>query len=128
MERFFLFRSGNGNDGNYPRFAVSIPCDSPRNLDAALKALVCNRYWPGKTRAYVSRTFGVDGFSEDRASGVIYEGPHGETEFGAAWLTAELEPMPETEFRNCAWSTGQLCDLLDRGAKRIFRNAGGTWE
>lgn len=128
MGKFFIYRAGNGNEGNYPQFAVSIPCGGLRNPAAALKALVCNRYIPGtRTRAYVSRAFESDAFDSDRASGVIYEGPHRETEFGAAWLTAELEPMSETEFKNYPGHTYTLRDALDIGARRIYRNAGGVW-
>lgn len=120
----YLYRSGDGNEGNYPRHLVTLaPNECPY---AALRALVVNRYIPGRrVRLHIMRCISVDGEPEHGLSACVHEGPNEETAFGAAWLTAELEPLSAAEL---AHYQGQgmthyerLRDALDRAAWAYFR-------
>ena len=86
----YLFRLGDGNEGNYPRHLINIaPDQCPYR---ALKALVLNRYVLGPVRDYLATAIETDGEPEHGISAWAHEGPQGEQAFGAAWITAELEP------------------------------------
>lgn len=120
----YLFRSGDGNEGNYPRHLVTLaPNECPY---AALRALVVNRYIPGcRTRRHIMREIQTEGEAEHGINATVYEGPQGETAFCAAWLTAELEPLSAADL---AHYQGQgmthyerLRDALDRAAWAYFR-------
>lgn len=120
----YLYRTGDGNEGNYPRAIVTLaPNESPY---AALRALVVNRYIPGRrVRLHIMRNISVDGEPAHGLSACVHEGPNNETAFGAAWLTAELEPLSPEDL---AHYQGQglthhekLRDALDRAAWAYFR-------
>lgn len=121
MSQIYLYRRGDGNEGNYP-------CGWIRLADgecpfAALAALVANDFVVrGRVRRYVMRAIETDGEPEHGFLATVYEGPNGEQAFGAAWITAELEPYTEGEF---AVSPGifahSLRDSLDRAAYRYYR-------
>lgn len=130
----FLYRRGNGNEGNFPRLLVELkPTDSPW---AAMRALVLNDYIAGKrVRRHIARAIEVDGEPEFGMHATVYDGPDGETEFGAAYLTAELEPVrpDDMEYMIERYGRGdnpgygpnvrawRLRELLDRGALADFR-------
>jgi hypothetical protein len=90
----YLFRKGDGNDGNFPVCVVVLgERDCPY---AALKALVANEYIAGRpVRRHIIRSIEVDGEAEYGVHAVVHEGPRGEQAFGAAWLTAELQPTDD---------------------------------
>lgn len=117
-DKFFLYRRGNGNEGNYQRAIVQLrPTESPY---AALRALVVNDYIAGKrARRHIIRTIEIDGEADYGVQATVYEGPSGETKFGAAYITAALEPIDNPDEYSVQCST--LRDSLDRGAMRIFK-------
>lgn len=91
---YYLYRVGNGNEGNYTKAVVELTDECPY---AALAALVSDRYIPGsQTRKYVERNIEVYG-DPDHLLAEIYEGPQGQTDFGASWLTAELHLLTEKD-------------------------------
>jgi hypothetical protein len=97
----YLFRMGDGNEGNFPRFVVELgKRDCPYCPYSALRALVANEYIAGRS-----------------VHAGVYEGPHGETAFGAAWLTAELQPADDDEDDECY----AIRKLLDPAALRLYR-------
>lgn len=104
----YLFRAGDGNEGNFPRFAVIL---TPEQCPfAALKALVLNQYKLGPMRDYIESKIDVDGEAEFGVHAAVYEGPDGESAFGAAWITAELEPIDDDR------KLHTLADVLDTEA------------
>lgn len=114
-----MFRVGDGNEGNCPRFLVDL-ADGQCPF-AALSALVVNRYIVGsRTRRHVMQNLQTEGDTEYGVHLTVYEGPKGERAFDAAWLTAELEPYTEED---CARTNAQryaLLDCLDTAAVRYF--------
>ena len=112
----YLYRVGNGNDGNYPVGYVDLqPNQCPF---AALRAMVLDRYRYGSVRRFVARNLQVDGEAEYGVNATVYEGPRGETHFGAAWITAELEPAESDDCPNVPRLEFPAC--LDRGARQFF--------
>lgn len=114
----WLFRSGDGNEGNFPRYIVELGAkDCPY---AALRVLVANMYIAGRAaRRHIIATVEVDGEAEYGIHATVSEGPRGQHAFGAAWLTAELQPVEDDE------DAGLLCyelrKLLDGAALRQYR-------
>lgn len=125
----YLYRRGNGNEGNFARMVVEIADNE--NPYAALRALVANDYIARtRTRRHIVANIEVDGEAEHGIHAAVYEGPDGETDFGAAWLTAELQPISADDFRDCYYNLGAAGEtpwtikrILDRGAKQIYRKA-----
>jgi hypothetical protein len=119
---FYLYRKGNGNDGAFPRAVYEIPDNL--SLGAVLRALVVNDYIPGRSRRrWIARNLEIDS-DESHAAAVIYSGPRGETEFGAAWLVASLERLDDDDanyYRDHGPSMdrGNVLGCLDRGARAI---------
>ena len=110
----WLYRLGDGNEGNYPRFNVIL--EHGQSPYAAIAALVANRYIAGsRTRRYIVKNTDVDGEAEYGILATVYEGPKGEQAFGAAWITAELCPESRDNLREY-----RLADMLDRSAMRQF--------
>jgi hypothetical protein len=119
----FLFRKGDGNEGNFPRFIVSLtPDQSPFH---ALAALLANEYIARtKTRRHILSRVETDGDAEYGVNAVVYEGPKGERAFDAAWLTASLEPLDESDlvfYKDRATSEYTLRQVLDNAAYRQFK-------
>ena len=119
----FLYRRGNGNEGNFPRFLVDLKDgDSPY---AALKALVANDYIAGKrARRHIVRNVEIDGEPEFSIHATVYDGPDGETEFGAAYLTAELQPVTAEDlahYEDNGTSRYPVRRVLDNAALKLFR-------
>lgn len=120
----YLYRRGNGNKGNYVRVMVALADNQCPH--AALCALVLNDFIPGKrVRRHIARTIETEGESEYGISATVYTGPDGETDFGAAYLTAELQPLSDAD---CEHYKGQrvaqfdsLRSAVDRGAWDYFR-------
>jgi hypothetical protein len=121
--RNFLYRRGDGNEGNFIRGVVALrDNESPY---AALRALVINDYIPGKrVRRHVIKTIEVDGEEDYGLHAAVYNGPDGERAFDAAYITAELQPLDDkdTEFYADQNKPAYFLNrLLDRGAMRIFK-------
>jgi hypothetical protein len=120
----FLYRRGNGNGGNYIRAMVTLT-DSECPY-AALAALVANDYIPGKrVRSHIMRTIETDGEAEYGIHATVYEGPDSETEFDAAYITAELQPLDDRDLAHYKAQSlteyDTLRGALDRGAWAWFR-------
>lgn len=121
---YYLFRCGDGNEGDFPLFIVWLKGDeSPY---AALPALLANRYIAGtKTRRHIIGNTGIDGDPEYGLHATVLEGPNGETAFGAAWLTAQLEPIAEDSlaYQRDQWGRSVYClrEVLDNAAWRLFK-------
>jgi hypothetical protein len=101
----YLFRMCDGNEGNYPLFTVNT--EKPF---AALRALVLNAYKLGPVRDHIAAEIQTDGDAEFGVLATVHEGPDGEQAFGAAWITAELEPADEDP------DASTLADVLDHEA------------
>lgn len=119
----YLYRRGNGNEGNFIRALVMLkPTDCPYT---ALRALVVNDYIPGSaTRRHIIRNIQIDGEAEYGIAATVHEAKNGSDEFGAAWLTAELEPLSDSDvahYEGQRMKAESLRDLLDRSALRLYR-------
>lgn len=82
--------SGNGNDGvsqMYPDYYVRT-ADPYRLAELAM----LDTFKRGKGMRWAKRNVEVDGERDYTITATIYEGPDGETEFGAAWLIVEVFP------------------------------------
>lgn len=119
-KRWYVYRRGDGNEGNFPRFTINL---EPDETWAALPALLINDYIAGKrVRKHIIRNMPhVDGEPEYGVSVGIDEGPDGEQAFGACWLTAELQPIegPDDYPSLHAWEA--LRPALDRGAWDYYK-------
>jgi hypothetical protein len=123
--RVFMYRRGDGNEGNFRRAVVEL--SEGDSTYAALRALVVNDYISGRSRRYwIARNLEVDG-EPDHPYAIIYEGPHGESAYGAAWLTAELEPLDPADYAEksqvsggCYVDVTPIRDALDKGARAIL--------
>lgn len=119
----FLYRRGNGNEGNYPRMIIELGAKD--NAYDALRVLVENDYIAGKkTRRHIRHNIQIDGEPEFSVQATVYEGPEGETEFGAAWITAELQPLKAEDleyYRDNGTSESLLRKALDNSALRHYR-------
>lgn len=83
--------SGNGNDGvshHYPDYYVRT-ADPYRLAELAM----VDRFKAGEGMVWARGAVDVDGERDYTISATIYEGPEGETEFGAAWLIIEVFPV-----------------------------------
>lgn len=115
----YMYRRGNGNEGNYARRLVELSeTDCPYR---ALRALVVNDFIPrSRTRRHIIRELWTDGEPDYGIHATVYEGPNGEQSFGAAWLTAELEPYSQNE--------ADMMDVepvrmgMDRAARRVLNH------
>jgi hypothetical protein len=119
--RWFFYRFGDGNEGNYPRFYVRVMNDTcPYRY---LAACVANRYIVGsRTRRYIVKNMQTDGEPDYGIHATVYDGPDGEQAFGAAWITAEFEPA---EYSDVARTNMPVFvdprDHLDRSAMRMLK-------
>jgi hypothetical protein len=125
----YLYRRGDGNEGNFPRFLVTL--GEGDNPFAAMAALVANDYIAGKrVRRHIIRTLEVDGEADYGIHALCYDGPDGERAFDAAWLTAELQPLSDKDleyYRDTTMPEYTLRQVLDRPAMRQYRaKAKGT--
>ena len=118
----YLYRRGDGNDGNFPRAIVDI-ADS-ENPYAAIRALLANDYIAGRGhRRYIVANTEVDGEAEYTLYATVFEGPKGETAFGAAWITAEMSPVREEDIEGNYYALPRftLRKALDAPAWRLYR-------
>lgn len=120
--KYFMYRRGDGNEGNFPRQCVALNDDDCPF--AALKALVVNEYQIGRyTRRFIAKNLNVDGDS-NRPMADIYQGPGGAMAFDACWLTAELEPIEDVDVPGrAAYYNSEyrpIREVLDKGALRYL--------
>lgn len=120
----YLYRRGDGNEGSFPRYVVELP-DAGQGYDA-LRALLANDYIAGRrVRRWIMREMQIDGEPDYGLSATVYRGPDGEEAFGAAWLTAELQPLSTedaTYYREQTTLPRYVFpEPLDRPARRYFR-------
>ena len=102
--------SGNGNDGvshHYPDYYVRT-ADPYRLAELAM----VDTFKAGEGMAWAREAVGVDGERDYTISATIYEGPDGETEFGAAWLIIEVFPV-ESDSNGPLHSNGPEYDNLE---------------
>lgn len=122
----YLYRLGDGNEGNYPRCLLTLSAtDDPY---AALAALVENRYIAGRrVRNHIVRKIQTEGEPEFGILATVYEGPDGEQAFEAAWITAELEPLKPEDVDHYEGQSLQhftsMRDAVDAPAYRRYRAA-----
>lgn len=119
----YWYRRGDGNEGNFKRELVYL--EAGDSAAKALRALVVNEWKPGASRRrWIAKNFVVDwdGDQETAPQGIIYEGPRGETVFGAAWLTAELEPaeIDADGSDDNGRRPAPIRSVLDKGARAIL--------
>lgn len=119
--KYYEYRIGNGNDGCYPTSIIELEDDE--NPYAAIKALVINHFIVGeRTRKYISKNIEIDGEEDYTVYATVYEGPEGETEFGAAWLCAEMRYIPKDKLDYyIGYDRWTLSERLDRGAMMIYK-------
>ena len=118
----YLYRRGDGNDGNHARMVDDLGKDDCPF--AALRALVLNDYISGRYhRRFIARNLEIDGESEN-VLGIVYSGPRGDTAYGAAWLTASLDLLDADDAEYYRDDTGlyrgDIRSVLDRGARAIL--------
>lgn len=118
----FLFRTGDGNDGDFPRYIVTLSDrDDPYT---ALAALLANEYIAGhRVRRFVMANLDIDGDPEYGLYGAVFEGPEGETAFGAAWETCQLQPLSGEDldyYRDSGLQEYRLREVLDDAAYRFY--------
>jgi hypothetical protein len=114
----WLFRKGDGNEGNFPVCVVALgEHDCPY---AALRALVANEYIAGRSvRRHIIKHIDVDGEREYGIHATVHEGPRGASAYGAAWLTAELQPATDDDVGE--GECYRIEKLLDPAALRLYR-------
>jgi hypothetical protein len=121
---WFLYRQGDGNEGNFPRYCVRVSADvCPFRY---LAACVANRYIVGsKTRRYIVANTETDGEPEYGILAMVFEGPKGEMAFDSAWITAEFEPADFSDVgRNGLQVFENPRDHLDRAGLRMLKKRG----
>ena len=96
-EREFVLFTGDGNQGEMPRdIIVMDENDCPY---AFMDVIIANGFIPGhKARSHAYQNTVVDGEEEYSIHSTLYEGYRKETEMGAAYKTARIEPKPENDW------------------------------
>lgn len=120
MARISLLSIGNGNDGNYPHARIEF---SDTDCEYSFMDMVIpNMFVSGhRARSYAYQNVMVDGEEEFSIYATLYENYNGETEMGAAFKTARLEPLKEGEYDDInKWEIRQWLDL---GAYRKYKKA-----
>lgn len=120
----YLYRRGNGNEGDYPRFVVEL---QPRDdAFAALRALVASDFIARhRARRHITQCIEVDGDPEHGVSAVVFDHPDIVCDIrDYAWLTAQLEPLRDGDvqyYRDNGTSIYRLREVLDGPALRQYR-------
>ena len=93
--RWYGVSTGNGNDGvsqSYPDFYVYT------RFPFELAEFHGVQQW--RDEAWAREAVEVDGEAEYTISATFYEGPEGETQFGAAEMIVEVFPVDEDDIRS----------------------------
>ena len=95
MQQWYGVSYGNGNDG-VSHFSpnILVYTDDPWTLARA--AMIFE--W--KDKVWANENVDLDHNGDEMVSATIYEGPDGETEFGAAYMIVEVFAVNESEY-NC---------------------------
>jgi hypothetical protein len=96
MQQWYGVSYGNGNDGvshSYPNILVFT--DDPWTLARA--AMI----FEFKDRVWANENTDLDHNGDEMVSATIYEGPDGETEFGAAYRIVEVFPIVDINHEYC---------------------------
>ena len=88
-DRKFIYAYGNGNDGERHSYMIALnDNDCPWAL---AEVMIPNRFIPGrKERSFAYKNVMVDGDEDHGIYATLHEGMRGETEMGAAYMTATL--------------------------------------
>lgn len=92
MKQWYGVSYGNGNDGvsrSHPNILVYT--DDPWTLARA--AMI----YEWKDKVWTNENTDLTGEDDYGVTATIYEGPNGETEFGAAYMIVEVYPITEIE-------------------------------
>lgn len=124
----FLYSRGNGNEGDFPRALVELKDDDSQF--AALRALVMNDFQQkSRNRRHLMKHMDVDGEGgEFGVYATCHEGPDGEKDMDAAWLTAELKPLTPERVEywrsrdSVKYHPHPIRSVLDEAALRSFRS------
>lgn len=125
----YELRIGNGNDGNY--FNSIIAMDENDSPFAFMDVVIANIFVPGhRARSHAYKHTMVDGEADYTIYATLSEGYRGETNMGAAYRTASLRKMEESElgeYSDHDFSTPK--EHLDKYAmiryKKIMKGNGG---
>lgn len=127
--RLYLYRRGDGNEGNFPRYLVEL--HGAESEWAALPALVASDYRHGRVRRHIMREIKTEGEGgEYGISARVDYAPDGGQAFESCWLTAELQPIAESDREWAEERHGRQVDggrawrlreLLDPAAWRYYR-------
>jgi hypothetical protein len=130
--RVFLYRRGDGNDGNFPRSVVEL--SEGDSSFAALQALVVNDYVSGGSRRrWIAANLEIDG-EPDNPQACISYGPRGACAINeGAWLTAELQQLESQDYESPRQVVSGIYveiipirEALDKGARQILDNPRNT--
>lgn len=92
----YELRIGNGNDGNY--FNSVIVMDENDCPYAFMDVVIANIFIPGRrVRSHAYKNVMVDGDADYTIYATLSEGHRGETNMGAAYRTASLIKLDESE-------------------------------
>lgn len=100
---------GNGNDGVSHMFP-DFYCTTDKPYDLARLAIITNM--KDAYQDWAAEEVDVQGEAEFGIQGCLYEGPDGETEFGAAYMLADVFLVDDSE----------LPDASDPYAKLVYAN------
>lgn len=115
--RKFIYAYGNGNDGD--RRSAMIVLNDNDCPWALAEVMIPNRFVPGrKERSFAYRNVTVDGEEEYGINAMLLEGMRGETDMGAAYMTATLTPRKDDYYDDLPHMT--VKDFLDTYAYRRY--------
>jgi len=95
MQQWYGVSYGNGNDG-VSHFSPNILVFTDDPWTLARAAMIFE--W--KDKVWANENVDLDHNGDEMVSATIYEGPDGETEFGAAYMIVEVFAVNESEY-NC---------------------------
>ena len=93
--KYYAVSTGDGNDGvshTFPRYIVKT--DKPYQL-AELAAI--SEFKEGEGQTWAKGNVEIDGEAEYTITACFYEGPEGETAYGAAWMIIEVFPADASQ-------------------------------
>lgn len=116
--RSFVFFYGNGNDGEQATAIIEM---GENDCPFAFMEVAIPSMFPagGRARHYAYASVYVDGEEEFSIYATLHENYNGDTEMGAAFKTARLEPLKEGEYGH--FSKWEIRQWLDRGTMMMYR-------
>lgn len=120
-QREFVLYTGNGNDGEMPRDIITFDDEYEDCVWAFMDVIIANGFIPGhKARSHAYQNTVVDGEEEYSIHATLYEGYRKETEMGAAYKTARLEPKPDNDWYDDL-NKYSVAEYLDRYTYKRYR-------